>query len=54
MKREFKLKGYVRAVPFVGAGLGVKRRHTSIDMLIIIPFVEIELSLILKNSRHEI
>lgn len=54
MKKEFRLKGYVRVIPFVGVGLGVKKNYRSIDVVIVIPFLEIELSLILKQNRYEI
>tara|TARA_R110002050_G_scaffold56705_1_gene127517 strand:- start:10385 stop:10552 length:168 start_codon:yes stop_codon:yes gene_type:complete len=54
MKKEFRLRGYVRVIPLVGVGLGVKKNYKSIDLCIIIPFLEIELSLILKNNRNEI
>ena len=53
MKKEFRLRGYVRVIPLVGVGLGVKKNYKSIDLCIIIPFLEIELSLIYKNNRNE-
>ena len=54
MKKEFRLRGYVRVIPLVGVGLGVKKNYKSIDLCIIIPFLEIELSLIFKKGKYEL
>ena len=49
MKKKFNCR--LGVIPFIGIGFGYQKRSKSIDFILLLPFLDIELTYNFKKSR---
>ena len=48
MKKKFKFR--LSVIPFFGIGFGYQKRYNGIDFILLLPFLDMELTYNLKNK----